>query len=201
MTHAHTITLPVAPRLPNATEVFDRHAQEHVYNLLRLYFNTVDNTFAALNAQLGAFSDTTDQPLIAVNTPQAITFNTTDSDAGVVIGSPTSRILLTQSGVYNFQFSIQLVSGTSATRTVSIWPRINGADVPNSATMVTIKSNNDVIVPAWNFVLHVNAGDYFELVWTADGNAITLESVPAQTAPFARPAIPCVILTVIRVVR
>jgi len=37
-------------------------------------------------------------------------------------------------------------------------------DVANSATKITIKGTNDhAYVAAWNFVLKMNTGDYFEL--------------------------------------
>lgn len=149
--------------------------------------------------QYGVFSDTTDQAVGAANTPQTITFNTTDTSQGVSRGSPTSRIITSQPGIYNFQFSVQLTSSVGASRTISIWPRINGVDVTNSATEITIKSNTDVIVPAWNFVFSMGANDYFELVWASTGNSITLEAVAVQAAPFVRPAIPSVILTVTQV--
>ena len=149
--------------------------------------------------QYGVFSDTTDQPLVAADTPQTITFNTTDTSQGITRGSPTSRIITAQPGIYNFQFSIQLTSGTAASRVISIWPRINGTNVSNSATEITIKSNSDVIVPAWNFVFSMNANDYFEMVWAADGNNVNLEYKASQTSPFIRPAIPSVILTVVQV--
>ena len=149
--------------------------------------------------QYGVFLDTTDQAIGAVNTPQTITFNTTDTSQGITRGSPTSRIICSQPGIYNFQFSIQLTSSVGASRTISIWPRINGTNVTNSATEITIKSNTDVIVPAWNFVFSMNANDYFEMVWAADGNNVMLEAVAAQAAPFVRPAIPSIILTVTQV--
>lgn len=147
-------------------------------------------------AVYGSFSDTTDQPVITPNTPQTMTFNTTDLSYGVVLGSPTSRVITTYRGVYNFQFSVQVESTVSASRLISIWPRINGADVPNTAGDITIKSNSDVLVPAWNYVFPMMAGDYFELVWSCDGNNISLSHHPEQTSPFNKPAIPSVILTV-----
>jgi len=56
----------------------------------------------------GAFSDTTLQAIVSINEAYAMTFNTTDAANGVSIGSPTSRIVVDNQGVYNVQFSAQL---------------------------------------------------------------------------------------------
>jgi hypothetical protein len=144
----------------------------------------------------GTFYDTTTQNMVAVNTPQAITFNTTGNHSGIDVGSPTSRIVCSHSGQYNFDFSAQIRSSTSSSVFMAIWPRVNGTDVVDSATDITIKSNSDIIVPSWNFQLSMNAGDYFELVWAADNTSVRLDALPSQTSPYVRPAIPSIILNV-----
>ena len=74
-----------------------------------------------------------------------------------------------------------------------IWLRHNGADVANSATQIRIQGNNAETVAAWNFVEAMNAGDYFELMWSTDDTTCQILASPA-VAPV--PAIPSVILTV-----
>lgn len=144
----------------------------------------------------GSFSDTTSQNIAAANTPQAVTFNTTDVSNGVSRGSPTSRIVCANAGLYNFQFSIQLQSSSASQKDIYLWPRINGTDVANSATIVTISGSGTKLVPAWNFNLTLTAGQYFELMIAADSTSVSLYHQVAQTSPFALPAIPSVILTV-----
>lgn len=144
----------------------------------------------------GVFSDSTTQSIAAANTPQLITLNTTNIASGFTRGTPTSRVVAANNGVYNFQFSLQMVSSSSASIKAAIWARVNGVDVTNSATEITIKSNSDIIVPAWNFTQPMLAGDYFELVMAADSTQMSLAAVAAQTTPYARPAIPSVILSV-----
>jgi len=143
----------------------------------------------------GAFSDTTSQAIVSANTPQTITMNTTDVVDGVYLGSPTSRVYFQKSSVYNIQFSLQLQSSSASTKTVAIWARINGTDVANSATDITISGSNTQQVAAWNFVLPINAGQYFELVWAADSVDVSLYHSAATSSPYVRPAIPSVILT------
>lgn len=144
----------------------------------------------------GGFSDTTSQPIAVVNTPQAITFNTTDVSNGVSRGSPTSRIVCANAGLYNFQFSMQLNSSSSNNQIVYIWPRINGTDVTNSGSIVTVAGNDAKVIPSWNFQLTLTAGQYFELMIASDSTNISLYHQVAQTSPFAMPAVPSVILTV-----
>lgn len=144
----------------------------------------------------GVFSDSTTQPIAAVNTPQAVTMNTTNIASGFSRGTPTSRIVAANNGVYNFDFSLQMVSSTASSIKAVIWARINGVDVVNSATEITIKSNSDIVVPSWSFAERMNAGDYFQLMIAADSTNLSLSASGAQAVPYVRPAIPSIILSV-----
>jgi hypothetical protein len=110
----------------------------------------------------------------------------------VSIGSPTSKIVVANAGIYNFQFSLQLDKASGAAGHTYIWARVNGVDVPYSASEVAIQGTTAEAIPAWNFVLSMNATDYFQLMWSVDDTNIQLKAV-AAAAPV--PAIPSVILT------
>lgn len=112
-----------------------------------------------------------------------------------LVGTRKSKIVCQDSGVYNFNFSLQVVSSSSSSQVMTIWARKNGVDVPNSATKLTIASNTAVVVPAWTFTLSMNAGDVFEMGWASDSNNVSLLADVAQTSPFIRPAIPSILLT------
>lgn len=141
----------------------------------------------------GSFSSLVTQTAAAINTAYPITLNSTELTHGVYIGTPTSRVYVDRPGVYNFQFSLQLNKTTAAAKNVFIWCRINGNDVANSATKITLQGSNAAAVPAWNFVLSMAAGDYFELVWSTDDTGCVIQ---ADAAASPVPAIPSVILTV-----
>jgi len=145
----------------------------------------------------GVFSDTTDQTASATATPTAITFDTTDQSDGVALGIPTSRVLISEAGLYNFQFSLQVTSASSSVKYIEVWPRINGINVANSNTKWSINSNTAVIVPALNYILPMNASDYFELMFAVNDTNVKLD---ASAATGYSPAIPSVILTVTQVV-
>ena len=141
----------------------------------------------------GAFYDTTDQIAAAPNTAYGMTFNTLDFALGVTRGTPTSRIYVDTANVYNIQFSAQIDTTVATDQLAWIWLRKNGTDIPNSASQVRTKGNNFATIAAWNFLLQMNAGDYFELMWAVDNVGVFLN---ASGAGAFHPAIPSVILTV-----
>lgn len=149
----------------------------------------------------GSYYDTTTQTIAAINTAYPITLNSTASKIndgplqyGVYVDpTVTSQVYVDISANYNIQFSLQLYSSSASTKVVTIWLRVNGVDVPDSATDFTLSANNEASVAAWNFLVNLSAGNYFELIWAADSTAVSIKSVAASSP---RPAIPGVILTV-----
>lgn len=194
-----------APNLPLATPEYSQQYIDQLNNVLRLYFNRLDNLLAQLQTSsngtgirlpYGAFQDNTTQTAASANVAYPITFNTTDSSNGVSIGSPTSRIVVANAGLYNFQFSAQLDKASGATASIWIWPKVNGTNITASASKVSIQGTTAENVPAWNFVLPMNANDYFELYWMTDDIDVQLKyEAGFGTAPNNVPAIPSVILT------
>jgi hypothetical protein len=79
---------------------------------------------------------------------------------------------------------------------VQIWFRKNGVDIPDSATRISVPTNNPYIVPAWDFMDNFTAGDYFQIMWSTDNINITIDH---NTAVSPAPAIPSVIITVMQV--
>ena len=145
----------------------------------------------------GSFSDSTTQTITA-NTATPMTFNTTEESFGVSVGSPTSRIVIANPGTYNVQFSAQLDKTDAGADDVTIWLRINGADLPRSATDITLQGNNQRVVAAWNWVYTFSAGQYFQLIWSSLDASMRLLSEGTSTSP-TRPAVPSVILTATQV--
>lgn len=198
-----------APSIPLAPDQWDRRFQDQYSNVLRLYFNRLDDFIARLNASSaansdgsglsfpsGAFHDTTTQTQVATNTAKAVTFNATDYSNGVALGTTTSQVITSKAGYYNFQFSAQLDKASGATASIWLWPKVNGTNITASASKVSIQGTTAENVPAWNFVLPMNANDYFELYWMTDDTNVQLKyEAGFGTAPNDVPAIPSVILT------
>lgn len=144
-------------------------------------------------SRYGSFYDTTTQLAGAINTATEITFNNTDLSRGVYLGSPTSRVYVDTIGIYNFQTSIQLDKTTGGTAEFFLWFRLNGVDVPDSASQIRIQGNNSEIFSSLNYFFDLNAGDYVELIFSVTDISVELLAVPAA-AP--HPGIPSIILTV-----
>jgi len=141
----------------------------------------------------GSFYDTTTQTAAAINTAYGLTFNSTDLSYGVDIGTPTSRVYVRSSGVYNIQFSAQLDSTSVGNHLIYIWLRVNGTDVANTAGKVRLQGLTAESIAAWNYIYNFKADDYFELMWSVSNTAVRILTEPAAGVV---PAIPSIILTV-----
>lgn len=152
-----------------------------------------------ITAVYGSFSDSTDQ---AIPTGSAIVakFNTTDVANGVSItsnGSGFTRLTVASAGVYSFGLSPQLYHTGGGTETITFWGRINGIDIPNSASSFEMGNNNNRTLPYIELITPMLAGQWFEWAFTASsGTSVTLEASPLVVGPPAIPAIPSVIATV-----
>jgi len=144
-------------------------------------------------ARYGSFYDTTTQTATTINTAKAITFNSTDLSNGVFIGTPTSRIIVDSEGIYNFDTSFQLDKTSGGTAEFYFWFRLNGVDVPDSASQIRIQGNDAEIFASLNYFFDLKANDYIELMFSASSLSVEIAAFPAA-AP--HPGIPSIILTV-----
>lgn len=142
----------------------------------------------------GAFAKTIDATPTAANTANAITMDTTVVSNGVVIdGTVTSRITVSNSGLYLFNVSFQLTSTNASVKNVYLWFRKNGVDVPNTTIIRSLESASAVTVQTRSAFFSMSATDYIELMWAADNTAVTLD---ARAATAFCPSAPAVTLTV-----
>lgn len=146
--------------------------------------------FAA--SRYGSFYDTTTQVATTINTAKAVTFNNTDLANGVFL-STTSRIMVDTPGVYNFDTSFQLDKTSGGNAVFDLWFRVNGVNVADSASRITIQGNNAEIFSSLNYFFDLAAGDYVELMFSVTDLSAELKAFPAA-APV--PGIPSIILTV-----
>jgi hypothetical protein len=179
--------------LPVAPIQYEQRFQDQFSNVLRLFFRQVANRVNSPTAHASYF-DTTTQPNPVADAVNLFTYNSVVTQQAVTRGTPTSKIYVAQTGIYNFQFSAQLDKTGGSASAVYIWPRINGVNLPDSATKVVIDGPNSEIVPAWNFVLVMQANDYFELAWQSSDTDVV---IPYVAATGNIPAIPSIILTVV----
>lgn len=196
---ANPLLLPAVPRLPSAPEAYERQYGDQFNSALRLYFNQLNNFNAGLANEIwyyGTFFDTTGQTPAATNTAYSITFTTTDISNGVVIGTPASRIVVPESGLYQFNCVCQISSGDASKKDMRVWFRKNGTDLANSARIVSSDISGGYATLTLLQPVSLAADDYVEVVFAADSTNISLAAV-ASTA--YAPAAPAVLLEVTQV--
>lgn len=208
----------VAPALPIPSGQYDYLEQTELIRVLRLYFNLLDNYTAttildALNGGVGgngitfphiAASDSTDQYAGGNNTPTVVKWNTLDSGYLWTLNSPGSATAAV-AGVYTIRYSLQLANSDNVIHDAAVWIRVNNVDVANTATIFSVNARKSVGDPAYLAVyseatFDMAVGDEVELYWATDqaatsggGTGIYIHHDPAQTSPYARPAIPSAI--------
>jgi hypothetical protein len=153
-----------------------------------------------VTAVFGSFSDATDQPVASGGTT-VVQFDTVEASNGVsVANDPVSlrptRLTVTSTGVYCFMLSPQLYHTGGGTVVITFWARLDGTDIPRSASSIEMGNNNNRTLPLIELVLPMTAGQYVEWVFSANGTNVTLEHFPAVAGPPAIPAIPSAIASV-----
>lgn len=149
-----------------------------------------------LRGGYGAFTRTTDATITTINTATAVSLDSNGFSEGVELGTPTSRVVFDDAGIYMLAFSAQLTSSNASLKTVWFWPRVNGVDAQGSTIKVSIKENDTTTVLSRTQIFNVLAGDYLEIMWASSDLAIKLEAVPATA--FA-PSTPSIVLTAARI--
>jgi len=144
----------------------------------------------------GEFTKTDSQTPAAANTAYALTLTNTEISQGVSIGSPASRVVIANAGVYSFLVSVQITSSNSSQKAIWVWLRKNGTNIPNSAKIASINLNNGYLEMVVEDIISAAANDYFEIMFAADDVNVTVSSVAATA--FA-PAAPAISLSVIEI--
>lgn len=209
VTSEYELNRVVAPRLPVATKDYDPRYIDQLNNILRLYFNQLDNILGQLKTgsgaidgsgirlPYGAFSSDQSQTATA-NTATLMTLNTTDfsNNVGLAIGS---KITATTAGIYNLQFSTQFQNFDNAPQDIFIWLKQNGTDIVGSTGVLGMPARKSAIDPyhdikGWNYFLSMNAGDYVQIYWSTTNALVTIEQYAASGTP-TKPSTQSVVAT------
>lgn len=216
-----------APALPVPPIDYDQRYGTDLIRTLRLYFNIIDSltpqeaeSYTASNFYGGNFfgygrglsfpyismQDLQDQLLTAALTPKRVTYNSTVANNQMFyVGN--DGIHVDYGGIYNLQYSFQLVNTDNAQHYAWIWLRVNGVDLPGSATKFSVLPKKTALLHSYvcavsNVVFPLNAGDYVEVWWAADAiyvpatsDGIYMEYYAANSDGFNHPSIPSAIAT------
>lgn len=205
-----------APNLPLATQDYSPVYQDQLNNVLRLYFNRLDNLIGQLTASADttlvfphiAASDNAIQYATAANTPTIVNWNTLDAGSGFTLNvdnTATAQI----AGLYKITYSLQFANNDNGIHDAIVWLRINGstsaADVANSSTVFTLQARKSALLPNYvcgysEVVFALDAGDSVGLWWGTDQAATSggatglyIDYRAAQTTPMPYPAVPSAI--------
>ena len=200
---SQTLETPRAPSLPLPDQSYNYTTQDQHNSSLRNFFlklqSVLSNLLGPNGGQFidqpnGLFFNTSDQTLAATNTATPVEFPTTYLSNAVEVNAGTdSRIYVRVSGVYNFQFSGQLKSGSASAKQIYIWIVRNGTDIGYSTHQYTLEGSSNHLNINWNFSIDMSAGDYLEMEWSADSTNITLEATAAASP---HPGIPSAVMSV-----
>ena len=136
---------------------------------------------------------------VTSTTSAAMNLDSVTVSSGITCTVPDSKVYFGYDGIYNIQFSCQLLNYTTSEDNVTVWFKKNNVDVDNSASIQQVNSkhgsNPGAAILALNFVDSFDSGDYFELYWASVTGNTVLATFPPGTSP-VHPASPSLILTV-----
>jgi hypothetical protein len=148
----------------------------------------VNGSVPEINLPYGSFYTTTDQA-VGVNTATVVTnWIAADTNKSYVNGT---RLYVEETGDYLLSLSTIFIKTNSSSGTADMWVRINGTDVPDSNTRVTLSGSNAEVVLVATLILDLNAGDYVELVASSNSTNTAISYSPAGVGP----AVPGVLST------
>ena len=206
VTTDYQIDKVAAPSLPLAPDQWDRRYQDQYSNVLRLYFNRLDDFIARLQTSsggagislpYGAFSSYTTQSTTA-NTATLLTLSNTDFSSGVSLATG-SKITVANPGIYNLQFSVQIENFDNAPQDAYIWLKQNGTDIVGSTGVLGMPARKSALDPfhdikGWNYFLSMNAGDYVQIYWSTTNANVTIPTYAASGTP-TKPSTASVVAT------
>jgi hypothetical protein len=147
---------------------------------------------------LSAYSDQ-NYSLDSPNAIEKLEYNNTVLSNGISIDPfDLSKIVFSNAGIYNLQFSCQVLNSSVQNHEFYLWLCRMGLPEIYTNSIITIPSTHGGIdghfIAAWNFVFSASAGEFFNLCWSGNNTAISIETLPSPAAGI--PASPSVILTV-----
>jgi hypothetical protein len=154
------------------------------------------NFSSIIHRAYGGYSSYVDQPLLGVQTPTIITFESIDIEVSVLLVD-NSKLTIVIPGVYEFGISLQLdKDSVNVGSGVFFWVNIDGVPVPGTAGEVRLLNNVSESLPFIPYVFDLLEGQYVEFVFASDDASIYLKYIPEETVPYLRPASPSATLAV-----
>jgi hypothetical protein len=150
-------------------------------------------------AHTAGASVTEAQPVPSSTTATAVIILQTTTSNGVAIdATDKTKLVFETAGIYNIQFSVQMVSYDGTIDDVTLWFRLNGVDIPYSAGVATVPAIHGGVagtaIISWNLLQPINAGDYLQLLFASTTGNTVCATYAGGTSP-THPVSPSVIIT------
>ena len=146
----------------------------------------------------GLFRDMSDQSA-SINTPTAITFDTTIISNGISI-QDTNKIVVARGGKFHFTLTTQIFNSDSQIHSFYLWGRLNESNIDQTLTRVSVTESHGgspgAVVLERSYFAVLDANDFIEVMWMTDDAGVTLQHIDAVVGPPALPASPSVSLSV-----
>lgn len=121
-----------------------------------------------------------------------VIINSTSTSNGVTLDTGTNELVFAVAGIYNIQFSVQLINGSASDDNSIVWYQLNGNDIAASTSLVTTPSKhagaNGAAIMTVNIFVSIAAGDRVKLKWsTKEGNSViaTYQPKPTGGCPYS----------------
>ena len=154
-------------------------------------------------APYGEFESFTTQLAPSAGNTAVVTYDSTHEADGVYLDPVnTSRIYVRNAGLYNVIFTLQLANANNDSEYADVWFRVNGSDLAETGRRFGLPARKSTGDPSHltgtsNHVIDLNAGDYIEIAGATSSTLVSLETFPASTSPYTRPAIAAAQTTVV----
>lgn len=155
------------------------------------YTTTNDKAYAT-------FYSTVDQTAAAANTTYIATFNNSASFNTSVTLASTTNVTVTNAGVYQCTFNVQLANTDTSDRIATFWLRKNGTNIADSATTITVPKAGDggVAFFEFNAIEQLTASQYLQVAWQVSNTGVRMDYAAAAGDI---PGIPSIIFNINRI--
>ena len=151
----------------------------------------------------GSFLSTIASQSGAANEVKSLLFNVETEGINVSLGTPASRVVVANAGVYSIIASMQLSNSDANFDDFTMWLTLNGAAVANSASTTSAPakkgSANGLAILTVQYTITLTAGQYIGFDYFSPAGSTAIVTFPASLTAPAHPASPAVILSIIQI--
>lgn len=116
----------------------------------------------------GSFYDSSTQTIAVINTAYPIVLGSALIASDVALGTPTSRVVVSKTGVYAISVVLQVTNTAVPITTITFVLRLNGGGVSSGAQTMQIAGTGRDGPVSLSYLQSASAGDYFDVTWSSN---------------------------------